>query len=107
MCEYILHFRKGAKCKPQSYEDAKTVFLGSINHKDNKLYGHPTVKPLELVEKLIRNSSSEGEIVLDTFCGSGTTCVACERLNRNYIGIEISPEYCELSEKRINNALDK
>ena len=83
------------------------MFLGSINHKDNKLYGHPTVKPLELVEKLIRNSSSEGEIVLDTFCGSGTTCVACERLNRNYIGIEISPEYCELSEKRINNALDK
>ena len=60
-CEYLLYFRKGkGKCFPQSYEDAKTVYQAPINIKDKKLYGHPTIKPLDLTEKIIRNSSKEG-----------------------------------------------
>ncbi|MCA6071639.1 MAG: site-specific DNA-methyltransferase [Endomicrobium sp.] len=49
--------------------------------------------------KLLSNS---GDIVLDPFCGSGTTCVAAKNLGRNYLGIEINPEYVALSEERIN-----
>lgn len=101
-CEYLLYFRKGkGKCFPQSYEDAKTVYQAPINIKDKKLYGHPTIKPLDLTEKIIRNSSKEGQMVLDPFMGSGTTGVACKRLNRNFIGIEISEKYYEVAKKRI------
>lgn len=101
-CEYLLYFRKGkGKCFPQSYEDAKTIYQAPINIKDKKLYGHPTIKPLDLTEKIIRNSSKEGQMVLDSFMGSGTTGVACKRLNRNFIGIEISEKYYEVAKKRI------
>ena len=107
-CEYILHFRKGAKCKPQSYKDAQTVYFGSINHKDKKKYGHPTVKPLDLVERFIRNSSKEGDLVFDPFMGSGTTAVACKNLKRNFIGSEIEKKWFEVSKTRLNekNPLD-
>lgn len=101
-CEYLLYFRKGkGKCFPQSYEDAKTIYQAPINIKDKKLYGHPTIKPLDLTEKIIRNSSKEGQMVLDPFMSSGTTGVACKRLNRNFIGIEISEKYYEVAKKRI------
>ncbi len=75
--EYCLYFRKGGYCSPKSYEDAKTVFYYPINIKDKKKWGHPTIKPEELVRKLIRNSSKEGDIVLDSFMGSGTTAISC------------------------------
>jgi site-specific DNA-methyltransferase (adenine-specific) len=45
--------------------------------------------------------TNEGDLVLDPFLGSGTTAVACRLLNRNYIGIDISPEYCEIARKRV------
>ncbi|TON97269.1 site-specific DNA-methyltransferase, partial [Vibrio parahaemolyticus] len=51
-----------------------------INIKDKRKYGHPTIKPLPLLEKLIRNSSQEGDTVLDCFMGSGSTGVACKKL---------------------------
>ena len=76
--EYLLYFRKGrGKCFPQSYDDAKTYYIAPINHKDKKLYGHPTIKPLDITEKIIRNSSKENNIILDPFMGSGTTGLAC------------------------------
>ena len=64
---------------------------------------HFLQKPLKLIEIMIKNSSNEGEIVLDPFLGSGTTMVAAERLGRNSIGIEISKEYCEIAYKRLLN----
>ena len=54
--EYCLYFRKGGYCSPKSYEDAKTIFLYSINIKDKKKCKHPTIKPESLIRKLIRNS---------------------------------------------------
>lgn len=105
-CEYIMHFRKKSPCKPKSYEDAQTVYFGSINHQDKKKYKHPTVKPLDLVERFIRNSTKEGDIVFDPYMGSGTTAVACKNLNRKFIGSEINPEYFEIAKKRINGELD-
>lgn len=71
------------------------------NVADKKLWNHPTIKPLDFTEKIIRNSSRKGETVLDPFMGSGTTGVACKKLERNFVGIELSKEYFEIAEKRI------
>lgn len=62
---------------------------------------HPTQKPLEIIERIINASSPEEGVVLDPFMGSGTTAIACIKLNRNYIGFEINPQYCKMVEKRI------
>jgi len=100
--EYCLYFHKG-HCKPNNYEDAKTYFMGSINHKDKKLYGHPSIKPLDYIETFIRNSSKKGEIVFDPFMGSGTTGVACNHLKRKFIGCEIDKTYFKIAKDRIYN----
>jgi site-specific DNA-methyltransferase (adenine-specific) len=63
---------------------------------------HPTQKPVALMEYLIKTYTNEGETVLDFTMGSGTTGVACKNLNRNFIGIELGPEYFKIAEKRIN-----
>ena len=60
---------------------------------------HPAPFPVALIDRII--SSTAAQIVLDPFMGSGTTAVAAKALDRNYIGIEISPDYCEMAEKRI------
>lgn len=102
--EYCLYLHKGkGMCKPQCYEDAKTWWLNPINHKDKKLYGHPTIKPLYMIEQIVKNCSREGDLVLDCFMGSGTTGVACRKLGRRFVGIEILEEYYKLSKKRIRN----
>ena len=67
---------------------------------------HPTEKPLKLFEYLINASSKENDIVFDPCLGSGTTAVAAKKLNRNYIGIELSPEYVKIAEQRINNLIN-
>lgn len=65
---------------------------------------HPTQKPEKLLAKIILASTDEGDLVLDPFLGSGTTSVVAKKLNRNYCGIEQSPEYCCLAEKRLELA---
>jgi len=68
---------------------------------DNHNSLHPTQKPVALFEYLIKTYTNEGDLVLDNCIGSGTTAVACLSLNRHFIGIELSPEYCEIAKKRI------
>ena len=62
---------------------------------------HPTQKPVELMEYLIKTYTNEGETVLDNCMGSGTTGVACVNLNRNFIGIELDDKYFEIAKERI------
>jgi site-specific DNA-methyltransferase (adenine-specific) len=64
---------------------------------------HPTEKPVNLIKRIIEKFSDEESVVLDSYLGSGTTAVACKQLNRNFIGIEISEEYCKIAEDRLNN----
>ncbi len=64
---------------------------------------HPTQKPVELIKQLIKLTTREGDIVLDPFMGSGTTAVASKESGRNYIGFEISKEYCKLANDRMKN----
>lgn len=66
---------------------------------------HPAPFPVPLIERII--SSTDANIILDPFMGSGTTAIACLNLNRNFIGIEISPEYVALAEDRISNHQEK
>ena len=63
--------------------------------------GHETPKPVELLERIVLATSNEGDMVLDPMMGSGTTGVACKRLGRDFIGIEINEEYFEIAKKRI------
>jgi DNA modification methylase len=57
---------------------------------------HPTMKPVELVERAIRNSSKTRDTILDTFAGSGTTLIACEKSGRQARVLEIDPRYCDV-----------
>lgn len=65
---------------------------------------HPTQKPIDLTEYLIKMYSNEGEVVLDNCMGSGTTGVACANLNRCFIGMEMDANYFEVAKKRIEDA---
>jgi len=58
-------------------------------------------KPVDVIEKLIKASTDENDIILDPFLGSGSTAIACKHLKRNFIGIEISEEYCEIARQRL------
>ena len=73
-----------------------------ISHASNKeRAGHPATFPLSLAKDHILSWSNEGNTVLDPFLGSGTTLLAAKQLNRNAVGIEISPEYCEIARRRL------
>jgi len=62
---------------------------------------HPTTKPVELIARMVRNSSCKGELVYDPFCGSGSTLLAAHQLNRIGYRVEISPEYLAVSLQRL------
>lgn len=64
---------------------------------------HPTVKPIKLMQYLVRLITPPSGIVLDPFCGSGTTGIACRLQNFQFVGIEQDAEYCKIAEARINN----
>ncbi len=72
-----------------------------LNPKAKERTGYPTQKPVELLEQIINISTDEEDIVLDPFCGSGTTLVAAKLLNRKYIGIDINPAAIELCKNRL------
>jgi len=72
-----------------------------FNNNETRKQVHPTQKPVALMEYLIKTYTNENETVLDFTMGSGTTGVACKKLNRNFIGIEIDPEYFKIAQARI------
>ena len=73
-----------------------------IQFKKDKDKLHPTQKPVELLEYLIKTYTNEGDVVLDNTMGSGSTGVACKNTNRKFIGIELEEEYFNIAKKRIN-----
>lgn len=102
--EYCVFIREKGGChweKNLGYETYKKVMTDSVQ----SIPGHPTPKPLWMMEKLIKISSKTGDIILDPYAGSGTTCLAARNLKRNFIGIEIKPEYKKLCEQRLAQQL--
>ncbi len=74
-----------------------------INSQAAESLGYPTQKPLPLLERIIKASSNENDIVLDAFCGCGTALVAAQTLKRQWIGIDISPTACRVMAKRLRD----
>jgi len=72
-----------------------------LGKKDDIIFKHPATFPLDLAKDNILSWSNKDDIVLDCFMGSGTTAVACKELQRNFIGFEISKEYCDIAEQRL------
>lgn len=79
----------------------KWAGIFGIEKQDIKKRVHPNQKPLKLICDLLKDYSKEGDLIFDPFLGSGTTAVACERLNRRWIGVEISRRYCDIAVERL------
>ena len=75
--------------------------IRSVFNLSKEYNGYPTQKPLKLLERIIKTSSNEGDLVLDPFCGCATTCIASEKFNRKWIGIDVSIEAYNLVKKRL------
>lgn len=100
--EYCLFFRgKGTHKLNDGFQLKHKYYVSATNQSDKKKYHHPTIKPLELVKNHILHATKEGDTVLDCFCGSGTTLVACRDTKRNYIGIELNEEYYKIAKDRL------
>jgi DNA modification methylase len=100
--EYCVFARgKGARMSGP-YGDRRKWWVTHTNKDGKESYGHPTVKPIEIIRKLVSNSSRPGDLVLDPFSGSGTTCAAAKELGRRYIGFEIDDGYWKASIDRLN-----
>lgn len=96
--ELILVLEKGKpKYNLTTFSDVQTS--SHINHNQ---VTHPHEKPVDLIMKMIEHSSKEGNLILDPFCGSGAVCVACKKLKRDWIGIELDEKYVEMSICRLN-----
>ncbi|NLO19812.1 MAG: site-specific DNA-methyltransferase [Ignavibacteria bacterium] len=110
--EYIIIFSKGdykllgkkenCDLKPEEFMEY-TRSVWSFGTESKTKIGHPAPFPLELPKRLIKFYSYKEQIVLDPFAGSGTVGIAASLLERNYILIDNSEEYCKLAEKRIND----
>lgn len=99
--------------KLQGFNNWEPILFYSIKKLPNDTFsfpnyhedtGHPTTKPLPLMMKLITTMTNEGDTILDPFMGSGTTGVACVKLNRNFIGMEIHEPYFQIAQRRIAEA---
>lgn len=101
--ELCLYVSKG---KPKTFhflsqQECVNVYPYPIPQKET---AHPTEKPLAFITRFIQVSSNEGDLVLDPFMGSGTTGVACQQLNRHFLGFEISRDYVKLAEQRLRQS---
>lgn len=79
------------------------IETSTISASEHRLGKHPTQKPIQLMRHFVELLSNEKEIVLDPFMGSGSTGVACEQLNRNFIGFELNEEYYNIASRRIQD----
>ena len=88
-----------------NFDNAMRIFSQNRSFKFKDGFHHPTQKSVELMGWCIKyadkNAKMDNFTILDPFLGSGTTAVACKQLKRNFIGIEISPEYCKIAEERL------
>ncbi len=111
----LLHWPKGKIGRPQwkKYLSAMRgiaagdLILDTPPVKGKEDTGYPTQKPLALLERIIKASSNEGDMVLDPFCGCATACVAAERLHRKWVGIDISPDAEDITKLRLSDEVSK
>jgi DNA modification methylase len=101
--ELTIHLTKGVGV----YHDksvGNVLECGRVHVTDRE---HPTQKPVDLLQSMVRVVAPEGGLVVDPFCGSGTTGVACVREGRRFLGVERDPEYCEVARKRLGGEVEQ
>lgn len=81
-------------------EDCSVISISTATKKEKAFGDHPTQKPIKLLNRLLEAATKENDIILDPFCGSGTTGIAAVKLNRQFIGIENKEQYLELARNR-------
>lgn len=98
----LLKYQQG-----KEYRNRWNVWVYDVGYmksaKEKYIFEHPAIFPEKLANEHIHTWSNEGDIVLDPMAGSGTTLSEAQKLNRKFIGIEISPEYCKIAEERLKN----
>jgi len=107
--EYLLVFAKQSFSRPDKGESdierdefmSATLSIWEIAPESAKRVGHPAPFPVALAERVVKLYSYVGDVVLDPFSGSGTTCVAAKKTGRYYVGYDISQDYCTLSRERL------
>ena len=98
--DLFLIFSKGDAKKRGYIKDTIHILMDNKNNKTRE-FGHPHQKPEKCAEKLIKATTKEGDLVLDPFAGFGTFLKVAKDMKRNFIGIEISEEYCKLIKERL------
>lgn len=99
--EYILWFTTGSPYVfNKKYARTDTFDIPILNGAERT--SHPSQKPLRIIRNLIEVHTNPGHLILDPFAGSGTTLVAAKQLGRNFIGVEIDPNYCEIAKQRLS-----
>lgn len=116
--DILVEAKTGAKRKlidyrkdpPQPYKTEKVPGnvwdFARVRYRMEEYENHPTQKPIRLLERIIKASSNEGDVVLDPFCGTFTTCFVAQQLKRRFIGIEIQEEYFKIGLRRLGIALE-
>lgn len=103
----LIDYRKNP---PQPYKTEKVPGnvweFARVRYRMDEYENHPTQKPISLLERIIKASSNEGDIVLDPFCGTFTTCYVAQKLNRQFIGIEIQEDYFKIGLRRLGIATE-
>ena len=93
---------------PKGKTPDNVICMPSLNTMSKERSGYPTQKPEALLERIIKASSNEGDIVFDPFCGCATTLVAAEKLNRRWLGIDVSPQSAkEIKKRMLKLAIDR
>lgn len=99
--EYFLIL--GDKSLKSNFTYTKNIITTSVN--SNMTKNHKAIMKQEVCDWFVEKFTKENDVILDCFMGAGTTAISCNKFNRNYIGFELSKEYCDLAEERINNSL--
>lgn len=99
--KHIFNYQDMFDIDGEEMQDVWTI--PAVQMHEKKFGYHPTQKPEALLERIIKACSNVGDIVLDPFSGSGTTCYVAKKLNRKYIGIEKEKEYFNISKRRIDS----
>lgn len=108
--EYCLSFREKGVIVKGGYENQNKYWeysevpywTTSLNVADKSIFEHLTIKPLNIIEQTILNTTNDSDVILDCYCGSGTTGIACKNLNRNYILVDNNPKWVKVSQDRLN-----
>ena len=110
---YLIYWTSSGRPRYKTYKDEYEGRLCSnlwsdidMTSNERERVSYPTQKPLKLLERIISTSSNEGDVVLDPFCGCATTCVAAERLKRQWVGIDVSQKAFDLVKVRLNQEVE-